>query len=221
MKKKIVDRIYMIIYGIIGAINLFLSMSSFSKIHQSCDNNLVRDGLTTIVTISAVLITVALSYLFCNWRSGDCYAENEEGSGEMYMYIGGVVSLLQIALLGTILSRLKGGCIGDVPHATDQQLEDGKTLKFNVWSMIALNILILFGSIGGVVYINAYVPSQLKKKSSPDIFQAPKESEQTIFAPRESRQSRRNRGARNRKPRNNVVFDDDDDDMDWSNFLKN
>lgn len=155
----------MVVYGILGLINFILAAGSFSKIHQSCSSNIVRDGLTVILTISAILITVAVSYMFCNWRTGECYTNNSDNeASEMYAYLSAGISSVQIAVLGAVIPQLKGGCVGEQADATKKDKDNGKTLKINIWMMMVFSCITLMGSLSALWYTSNYIPPMMKGK---------------------------------------------------------
>lgn len=157
MKKKTVDRIFIFLYFVMGILNLILSIDCISRLKEKCDSNIVRDGLTAIMVVSCILITVGISYFFCNWRGGECYEKNtEDSSSKVYMGLSTFISLAQAVTLILVITQIRGSCY--------EKTEDGKKLRFNLWAMLILNIIVLGGSSWGVWY-NRDTGSKKKEKA--------------------------------------------------------
>lgn len=147
-----VDRIFMILFFVTGLIIFAICESSFNYINEKCTDSAIQDGLTAIATISAVMMTMALSYFICGWK-GNCYSEGQlDSKNEVYLITFGIISLtlfLTLLVVGIKISKssvCKGTAVGT-------SFEDGKQLEVNVWSMFSFATLMLISSGFGIFYM--------------------------------------------------------------------
>lgn len=152
LKKQSLDKMAVILMGVIGFILFILSCISFKNMPDTCTDPIIYNGLTAILVLSAVMITLSATYGLCNARFGNCYKENTDGKVEIYYYIGVVLSIILCAISIMVLGKLlsEDACTKD---ANNEETKDGKTLKFAVGFTAGFSVLALLGCIGGIVYI--------------------------------------------------------------------
>jgi len=164
MGRKSTDTRFMVLFAVIGLIVFIMSTAAHSNVPKNCSSNIIRDGLTTVTIVSAILLTIGISYIICNFglpfgSSGhDCYpkkkGDNQDTAGEFYLSICAFISLsmsILLMVMGINLSK-KSDC-------GDDKDGKGRKLKFYVWSMFALYMIVFILSIVGLWYIVSHIPS--------------------------------------------------------------
>jgi hypothetical protein len=144
ISKETIDRIFMTIYGIAGFAIFGISANNFSRISSSCTSTFIYNGLVAVLVMGAILVTVTVSYIFCNWRGGDCYGgEKAKGVSELYIGIGSLLSLILTLVLLAIAVEIKKNpdCMND------------KGLRVNVWFLFAMCFLLFILSSVASGYI--------------------------------------------------------------------
>lgn len=144
LEKKSVDQIFMVLFGVIGIILFGLSANSFDQMSSSCTTPIIYDGMVTVLIMGAVLVTMAIGYLFCNWMGGECY--NKEGAdGVSEIYIGVSCGL---SLILTLLLLVMGVKLG---QSTDCA---STALKTNIWFMFVMCLILFLATASTLGYIN-------------------------------------------------------------------
>lgn len=145
IEKKTIDQIFITLYGVVGFILFAVSANSFSRMNVSCTNPFIYNGMVGILVFGGILMTVALSYMFCNWRGGDCYnGEHAEGVSELYLGMGIIFSLILTMLLLALGVKLK-----DSPDC----MKNGSGLRVNIWFMFTLCLILFVCSATASGYI--------------------------------------------------------------------
>lgn len=161
-KKELVDRIFMVIFGLLGAFLFGMSNYSFSVMNDNCTTPVIYDGVLVIMILGAVLFTIAVSYLFCVWKGGRCYNPNDPSSSlsEIYIFGSSIITFVLLVILSAVLGKLykEPSCTGN-NGVID---ENGKQLRFNLWLMFGICLVAFLASIGGNYYINYIIPSHTK-----------------------------------------------------------
>ena len=130
VEKKVIDQLFMILFGVFGAMLFGVSANSFNVMKNTCTAPIIYNGMVTVMILGACLLTVALAYFFCNWKGGQCYSgEKAVGVSEFYLGIAGVFSLIMSILLAVMGSKLK-----DYPDC----VASGVNLRVNIWFMFTL-----------------------------------------------------------------------------------
>jgi hypothetical protein len=180
MKKRVVDGVFVILFGVVGLILFSMTTMCFSKISEKCTSSLLTEGLTFLLVLSAILVTLALSYMFCNWRGGNCYFdEGNTESSEFYLYVSAFLSGGIAIILATIGGTLKGPCAGVSEPLDPKEKKNGDDLRFIIWFMFGLCMILLMLSMAGLWYIANIIPGQLGEKK----IEVKKESKPSFFAP--------------------------------------
>lgn len=179
MNPKSLDTIFMSIFLFVGIL-LFIGTSvAISSSYSSCKSKTIDISLTTMLALSTALITLSVSYLLCN-RNADCYTDKSERSSSTYFYSCAVLATLMAIILALAGSNLKGECaLEDTP---DNKRRTTK-LKFVIWSMFSLCVLLLLLNIGGIYYTYNIVLQSTKadKKEVKKVNKKPKDPFASFF----------------------------------------
>lgn len=134
IEKKTIDQIFMVLYGVVGIILFGVSANSFSVMNVSCTNPFIYNGLVSILVLGGILTTVALAYMFCNWRGGDCYSgQHATNVSEVYLGLGVLLSLFLSLLLLALGVKLKD---------SKDCMKNGNALRVNIWFMFSMCFLL-------------------------------------------------------------------------------
>lgn len=148
VSKKTVDQIFMLIFGIFGFFLFVVSANSFNLMKKECIAPVIYDGMLAIMTIGAVLTTMAVSYMICNFSNKTCYTEERSSLyiSDFYLGICAVLTLILCVLSLTMGTSLKNyqSCIVNQPN-----------LKTNIWFIFGTCLVLLLGS-GSVIAYNIY-----------------------------------------------------------------
>ncbi len=162
VKKKTLDRMFVLIMGVIGFILFLLAAVAFNNMPDECTAPIIYHGMTIVLVIGAVMVTLAVTYMLCNVKFGECYNQDKEGSSEIYYYIGSglsvILTILSIAMLAQISKE--DACTKD---AAGQDTNNGKTLKFCIGFIMGFSILALLGCAGGSFYVSRVIPNKVFK----------------------------------------------------------
>lgn len=154
LKQKSVDRTFIIISGLLGFFMFIISSNSFDKMGDDCTSAIIYDGMVAVMTISAILATLAISYMLCN-MSSECYNENKNSEvSELYLTVSSGVSFILMVLLGVMGGKLPKdeGCNTKNPNVN--------SLKVNIWFMFSIALITFIASGVGVYYTTEYIPKQ-------------------------------------------------------------
>ena len=143
---KTVDRIFMVLFFIVGIMLFVMVSMSINKISKKCTSHLIKYGLTVMLVMATVLITSAISYSICS--SGA--KQLQVNRANFYLILSFCVSLPMAILTVIMIASLKKNKCAYTP---DEE-EDGKTLRFNLWFMFGLYVLISLLSGGATYYLN-------------------------------------------------------------------
>lgn len=173
IKKKIIDRIFMIIFVVLGFLLFVISAMLFSKLSDRCQSRFYRAGLMIVMVAGASLFTIGFVYAWCNYR-GECYIVDGENSdaGKFYLSVCGVISVCLTLLLGVMGGELEKDsvCGGDDSGASPSEKSDGKVLKFFTWALFGVCFISSALSISALYYSIYVIPGTVKERS--DIQQA-------------------------------------------------
>lgn len=164
MGRKSTDTRFMILYTIVGIIGFTISTLAHYNIPKLCDSNTIRDGLTVVSIISAILTTLGIAYIICNYgffsAGHDCYhnKRNEE-TEKVYMTIGLFISVSMMALLLTMGITLNKS---NLCQGTKEDADKGKKLTFYIWSLFILFTICSVMSGFGLYWKYQYIPSWAK-----------------------------------------------------------
>jgi hypothetical protein len=165
--RQVSDRIFAAYTFVVGLLIFIVATISFNKISDDCTTKMVRDCLTVILVLGAIMVTIALSYVFCNIFKSDCYVERKETSlTDIYMSITGVISFgISILIIVTFI-KLKHSdnkaCMGEQPNASDSDKKNAKTLVFNLWFIFGLSTLSMLMTLVGLYYTGYIIPGEWK-----------------------------------------------------------
>lgn len=144
MNKQNVDRIFMFIFGIFGFFLFIICANSFTIMKKECVAPVIYDGLLAMMTIGAVLTTMAVSYMICNVTTS-CYDKQIQSLYISDFYLG-VSAFLTLVLC--ILSMVMGTSIKNYPSCTVNQ----PNLRTNIWFIFGFCLVLLVGSVSIVGY---------------------------------------------------------------------
>lgn len=146
VSKKTIDRIFMLIFGVFGFFLFVVSANSFNLMKKECIAPIIYDGMLAIMTIGAILTTMAVSYMICNVSNRVCYTEETSSLyiSDFYLGICCVLTLILSVLSLTMGSSLKNyqSCITNQPN-----------LKTNIWFIFGTCLVLLLGS-GSIIAYN-------------------------------------------------------------------
>lgn len=146
MNKQNVDIIFMFIFGLFGFSLFVVSANSFNVMKKECTAPIIYNGLLAIMTIGAILTTMAVSYMICNLKNKSCYNEDSVSSLYISDFYLGVSAVLTLILC--ILSMVMGVSIKNYPMCTVGQ----PNLKTNIWFIFGTCLVLLIGSVSVLGY---------------------------------------------------------------------
>lgn len=163
MQRKTIDRLFMILFGVVGLCLFVIMSNNIKNISKKCTSNFIRDGLMIVMVLAGSMLTLAMSYGFCAFK-GNCYGENEQtDTTEFYLTISATLSGFLIALLSSIRHQLDGVCIGDYVGASKQETTNGKDLKFAVTFALSICVVTFGISLAGIWYNTYYIPIKFRR----------------------------------------------------------
>ena len=154
LKQRSVDRTFIIIAGLLDFFMFIISSNSFDKMGDDCTSTVIYDGMVAVMTISAILATLAVSYLLCN-MSSECYNENKTSEvSEIYLTITSSISFILMILLAVMGGKLPKdeGCNTKNPNVN--------SLKVNIWFMFSIALITFIAGSVGIYYTTEYIPKQ-------------------------------------------------------------
>lgn len=141
MEKKTVDRFFMLMAAIVGILLFSLSAYSFTKMNEACNTSVIYNGMSAVMVIGAVLVTISVLYLYCSKWGGTCDRDdNSNNVSEFYMSITSGISLILVILLGVMGAKLTKTpeCIGKASTSSQNDKENGTWLTVAIWFMFSL-----------------------------------------------------------------------------------
>lgn len=173
MSGKSTDSRFMVIFTIVGLICFFLASSAHSNVPKHCDSNLIRDGVTVIQIISAILATLGIAFIFCNFglpfgsAGHDCYhAKQQDGdkTGEFFITVSLFISITMAAVSLAVAINIgkNSSCKGDDSKESKESKNNkdkGKKLAFYIWSMFSLYVIMSIMSLVGLWWNISYIPA--------------------------------------------------------------
>lgn len=146
---KEIDYIFMITLFVSGIILIFISSSAFNTIKSTCEFNIIRSGMTSIMTIGSIFVTIPLTYLICSSQMECNNSKASETRLGIYMLLVTLFSIIMITLCTMMLNNIN----------KDIDSCGGNKMKQSIIILLVLNCLIFTGStIGiGLLYKNFIV----------------------------------------------------------------
>lgn len=155
MIAQTIDTIFMIIFGIFGLILFGMSADAYRVMNKECTNPTVYYGLTAVMSIGAILVTMAIAYGMCI-KSHKCYTKQEGDKANTFIQVCLLISILLIGILAGV-----GNSMGKSPDCNKYD-SVAKRLKFNIWGMFGISVLVFVGSTSAIVYLKRAIPKALK-----------------------------------------------------------
>jgi hypothetical protein len=156
VKKKDLNHFAVIIAAILGVALWVLASSSFKHITDKCTLAILRDGLTIINVLGAVMVAASVCYAACNWWGGDCYAnaDNAGENTEVYLTIVFGISIIMLVLSIVMYSEY-------LKHK--DECGDSSSLRYNLIFIIVLAAILAAITSVGLYYVIGVVPGHYKK----------------------------------------------------------
>jgi heme/copper-type cytochrome/quinol oxidase subunit 3 len=159
--RQTIDNIAIFIFGLVGLVLFIISVWTTNQLGQ-CTLPIVVDGLVFTMTIGAVLVTIAVTYLLCT-NSMRCHIneESDHRGADTYLYIGMAISVSLAVVLVTMGIQMQNepDCTGTFPGYSPQDKTRANRIKFAVWFMFSCSLLGILTGILGLFFIYVYVPS--------------------------------------------------------------
>lgn len=169
IKKKIIDRIFMIIFVVLGFLLFVIAAMLFNKLSDRCQSQFYRTGLMIVMVAGASLFTIGFVYAWCNYR-GECYIVDGEDSeaGKFYLSVCGIISICLTILLGVMGGELEKDsvCGGTDSQASPSEKSNGKVLKFFTWALFGICFISSSLSISALYYSIYVIPATVREKSN-------------------------------------------------------
>lgn len=141
-EKQVIDTIVAGLSVLFGLLIFYFSANGYKYVTGDCANNLLRNSLTTILALSAGIVTVGLSYGACMISSNNCYSGvvRSTDTASVYFTISAVIALGVIIAASTIIAQVKssGAECG------------GAKLKQDAVIILVLSIMVFIASVIGV-----------------------------------------------------------------------
>jgi hypothetical protein len=137
---KEIDYIFMITLFVAGIILIVLSSSAFKTIKSTCKFNIIRSGMTSIMTIGSIFVTIPLTYLICSSQM-NCKNSKTPGSRlGIYMLVVSLFSLTIITLSSMMIKNI------------NKNIDScgGNKMKQSIMILLVLNCIILIGTLLGI-----------------------------------------------------------------------
>jgi hypothetical protein len=142
MERKTIDRFFMLLFLVMGILLFGISANTFDKMDSKCTTPVVYNGITTVMVVGAIMVTLSVSYFFCSGKN-QCYTTNDaEDVTEFYLLVSSGLSLMITIILLAVGIKLKSA-----PSCNTNGVGT------NVWFMFALSLLSFLISAGGAAYI--------------------------------------------------------------------
>jgi len=140
---KEIDYIFMIALFVSGILLLFVSSSSFKTIKSTCQFNIIRSGMTSIMTIGSIFVTIPLTYLLCSSQMECNNSKKPEKRLGIYMLLVLIFSLTMITLCSIMIINI------------NQNIDScgGNKMKQSIIIVLVLNCIIFIGTLSGIVLL--------------------------------------------------------------------
>lgn len=174
----LVHRVFMVLAGVIGFFLFVMASICFTNMSPQCTASKIYDSILTVMLLGLILITMSGSYMACTLNYA-CYFADISGtfaqtySGFIFIILLGLVITLGIA--GSDLPD-HPDCTASFAGATTDDKNNARQLKTFIWSMFAISLMMLFGTIGVIWYVNNAQPHEVTPYTQDEIANMAKKS---------------------------------------------
>jgi heme/copper-type cytochrome/quinol oxidase subunit 2 len=136
----------MITVFVAGIILVLTSGQAFGSLKKSCRHDIMRSGMTTMMTIGAIFITIPITYIMCKATMKCHTSTDEEPRIMVYMVIVALFNITMIVLCTIMINKLK--------RDSDKKVCGGKKVKGTIWILLMVNVLLFIGIVTGLIILN-------------------------------------------------------------------